>query len=165
MRKLYFLWTIAAIFILLASCNTSKMENDKSENIPEQTSVSKDRIVFLHLHIRLEDGVQKVQLNDQKFFDGILKNQQPFVRNKNHTLTADFKDASGHILFSIELDHPLNPTFEVPVEGQQMETQTLSLTEADFMIRYQNDKRISSVGISEKIKEQTTLLDSFNLSH
>lgn len=156
-------------FLVFSSCNksmTAQTHNsgNSTENNPSEEAPIPDEIAYLFLTMQEDAGISSIELSELKMYEGKLKAQQPQIRNQQYLLLASFKDAEGEEVLFIELDHPLYPTYEVPSESGQLETQTLSLDRTEFTLRYQHNPSISSVSFSEQIRGQTVPLNSIILN-
>lgn len=134
-----------------------KQENAASESAPE--------IVCAFFTMEQgEDGKSTILFNSKSISKGRLKDANPYLRNPNRFVKADFVNEANEVLFSMKLDHPLYPTFEYAEEQNgQLQTRTVTKEKATLMIRYQNDSRIKAVIFSEQIDTHLITIGTVDL--
>lgn len=148
--------------ILLYSLNGCKLKKDIPSNQVINHSSTTDSIVFAHFFIeKKEYNSPEIQLTQLKKYSGTLKMKDEIVRNDKMILKADFY-SNEKFLFDIKMTHPLYPTFEM-YEKDKMNTETVSISNATFVLRFKSNPSITKIIFKEIIHDNITILNTINI--
>lgn len=142
-------------FLLCGSMNQLRSQAKKS--FANETS-TKDQIVYLFFKVsKNNSGSEKITLEEIKRVDGKLKSKPELEENevKKGDYIVTLKNADGKSVEKHHIENPLNP--ELENFADQLSRHTVSLTQAEFSIRYSFSADITSIQI-EKVSEKGTHL-------
>ena len=136
---------------LLCACAVTRVNKNVEVSNPAENS-------FLYLTFSISrDTVTRatqIELKNKSEIVGSVKSTDESYTSKNF-LECNFVDKNNKVILSQKLDHPLFYRAETLNENQQLETKTVELNNAEFVLRINKTANISKLIINENLENKS----------